>query len=117
MAGLIIGVFVIGYMAIAWEHRLKINKAAIALVTGILCWTIFILFAPDSTVIVNELSHHLGELSQILFFLLGAMTIVELIDAHDGFEIITKRITTRNKRKLIWIIGLLTFCYRPYWIT
>jgi NhaD family Na+/H+ antiporter len=109
MAGLIIGVFVIGYLAIALEHRLKINKAAIALVTGILCWTILILFAADSTVILNELSHHLGELSQILFFLLGAMTIVELIDAHDGFEIITKRITTRNKRKLIWIIGLLTF--------
>jgi NhaD family Na+/H+ antiporter len=109
MAGLIIGVFVIGYLAIALEHRLKINKAAIALVTGILCWTILILFAADSTVILNGLSHHLGELSQILFFLLGAMTIVELIDAHDGFEIITKRITTRNKRKLIWIIGLLTF--------
>jgi NhaD family Na+/H+ antiporter len=109
MAGLIIAAFVIGYLAIALEHSLKINKAATALVTGIVCWTIFILYSVDAETVVEELSHHLGELSQILFFLLGAMTIVELIDAHDGFEIITKRITTQKKKKLIWIICLLTF--------
>jgi NhaD family Na+/H+ antiporter len=109
MASWIIAVFVIGYLAIALEHSVKVNKAATALVTGILCWTIFILSSGNTDLIVEELSHHLGELSQILFFLLGAMTIVELIDAHDGFEIITSRITTKNKKKLVWIVCLLTF--------
>lgn len=109
MTGFIIAVFVIGYLAIAFEHSLKINKAATALVTGVLCWTLYILSSSNPDGVVEQLTHHLGELSQILFFLLGAMTIVELIDAHDGFEIITRRITTKNKRKLVWIIGLLAF--------
>ena len=109
MTGFIIAVFVTGYLAIAFEHSLNINKAATALVTGILCWTLFIISSNNTEAVVDSLSHHLGELSQILFFLLGAMTIVELIDAHDGFEIITKRITTKNKKKLVWIICLLTF--------
>jgi NhaD family Na+/H+ antiporter len=109
MTTLIIIVFIVGYLCIAFEHLVKVNKAAIALLTGILCWTIFAMMSPDFHVAVDSLTEHLGELSQILFFLLGAMTIVELIDAHDGFEIITKRITTRNKRKLVWIICLLTF--------
>jgi Na+/H+ antiporter NhaD/arsenite permease-like protein len=73
------------------------------------CWTFYILFTGNKETVVDTLLLHLGDLSQILFFLLGAMTIVELIDAHDGFEIITKRITTRNKKKLLWIIGLLSF--------
>lgn len=109
MAVLIIAIFVLGYLGIAFEHSLRINKAATALVTGILCWTVFILYTEAKEPVVESLTLHLGELSQILFFLLGAMTVVELIDAHDGFEIITKRITTTNKRKLIWIISLLTF--------
>jgi len=105
----IIAVFVIGYIAIALEHSIRINKAATALITGVVCWTLYILFTGDKETVVASLLHHLGDLSQILFFLLGAMTIVELIDAHDGFEIITKRITTKNKKKLLWIIGLLAF--------
>lgn len=109
MVLLIIAAFVIGYAAIAFEHTIKINKAASALITGVLCWTIYILFTDDKEKVVDTLLHHLGDLSQILFFLLGAMTIVELIDVHDGFEIITKRITTRNKKKLLWIIGALAF--------
>jgi NhaD family Na+/H+ antiporter len=109
MTILILAVFVLGYAAIAFEHSININKAATALVTGILCWTIFILGSSDTHAVVESLTHHLGELSQILFFLLGAMTIVELIDAHDGFEIITRHITTRSKRKLIWIVCVLTF--------
>jgi len=109
MVFLIIATFVIGYIAIALEHTIKINKAASALITGVACWTIYILFTPGKETVVDTLLHHLGDLSQILFFLLGAMTIVELIDAHDGFEIITKRITTKNKKKLLWIIGLLAF--------
>jgi Na+/H+ antiporter NhaD/arsenite permease-like protein len=105
----IILVFIIGYLAIALEHPLKINKAAIALITGVVCWTIYISFTPDKEIVTESLIHHLGELSQILFFLLGAMTIVELIDAHDGFDIITQRIRTKNKRSLIWIVCILTF--------
>ena len=68
MTGLIAAVFVMGYLAIALEHSLKINKAATALVTGIVCWTIFILTSSDMERVVEELSHHLGALSQILFF-------------------------------------------------
>lgn len=109
MVTLIIAAFVIGYIAIALEHSVRVNKAATALITGVLCWTIFIVFADNKEAVVSNLLHHLGDLSQILFFLLGAMTIVELIDAHDGFEIITKRITTKNKRRLLWIIGVLAF--------
>jgi NhaD family Na+/H+ antiporter len=109
MVLLIIATFIVGYIAIAFEHTIKINKAASALITGVICWTFYISFTADKTAVVDNLVHHLGDLSQILFFLLGAMTIVELIDAHDGFEIITKRIKTRNKKKLLWIIALLAF--------
>jgi Na+/H+ antiporter NhaD/arsenite permease-like protein len=106
---LIIAIFVLGYAAIALEQRLKINKAASALLTGVLCWTVYVLFAANRETVAEELLHHLGNLSGILFFLMGAMTIVEIIDAHDGFEVITQRITTNSKRKLLWIICLLTF--------
>lgn len=109
MALSIIIVFVLGYLAIALEHQININKAASALVTGVLCWTIYILATENKELVVENLTHHLGEISQILFFLLGAMTIVELIDAHDGFEIINRRIKTKSKSKLIWIICILTF--------
>mgnify|MGYP000100094804 CR=1 FL=1 len=105
----IIILFVLGYLAIAIEHSIKINKAAVALVTGVLCWSFYILFLPDKQLVTEELTHHLGELSGILFFLLGAMAIVELIDAHDGFDIITNRLTQTDKRKLLWIVALLTF--------
>jgi Na+/H+ antiporter NhaD/arsenite permease-like protein len=106
---LIISLFLLGYTAIAFESRIKISKSAIALLTGVLCWTVYILFGGDKHFISEQLAKHLGELSGILFFLLGAMTIVELIDAHDGFDVITKRITTNNKRKLLWIICIITF--------
>src|SRR4029079_1605385 len=109
MVLLIIAAFIIGYIAIAFEHTIKINKAATALITGVICWTFYIEFTEDKIIVDNYLLHHLGEQSQILFFLLGAMTIVELIDAHDGFEIITRQITTKSKRKLIWIVCLIAF--------
>ena len=109
MEAIVIAIFVLGYAAIALEHPLKINKAASALLTGVLVWTVYILASPDKAAVSNDLTEHLGELSGILFFLMGAMTIVELIDAHDGFEVITSRITTNSKRKLLWIICLLTF--------
>ncbi|MDO1444940.1 sodium:proton antiporter NhaD [Rhodocytophaga aerolata] len=110
MFGLIIGIFVIGYLAIAFEHPIKINKTASALVTGVLCWTVYVLFTShEAESIVEELSHHLGAVSEILFFLLGAMTIVELVDAHHGFKVITDRITTRNSRTLLWVLSIITF--------
>jgi Na+/H+ antiporter NhaD/arsenite permease-like protein len=101
--------FVIGYLAIAFEHQININKAASALLTGTLCWTIFILNQPDKEVVSHLLMEHLGDISGILFFLLGAMTIVELIDAHDGFQLITERIRTKNAVKLLWLLGGITF--------
>jgi len=105
----IIIIFVLGYIAIALEHPLKINKAASALITGVVCWTIYMLQSESSHEVGEELLHHLGEISSILFFLLGAMTIVELIDSHNGFDIITQKITTSSKQKLLLIITLITF--------
>ena len=102
-------IFVLGYVAIAFEHPLKLNKAASALITGVLCWTVYILQSKSSLAVSEELMHHLGDTASILFFLLGEMTIVELIGSYDGFEIITRKITTRSKRKLLFIITLLTF--------
>ncbi|MAC85641.1 MAG: sodium:proton antiporter [Flavobacteriales bacterium] len=108
---LMIIVFVVGYAAIALEHPIKIDKAASALITGVLVWTLFVFTGADSHFIEEELLHHLSEISSILFFLLGAMTIVELIDAHEGFAIITDKITTTKKVKLLWIISVLTFFF------
>jgi len=104
-------VFVLGYAAIALEHPIKIDKAASALITGVLVWTLLVLTGADSHYIEEELLHHLSEISSILFFLLGAMTIVELVDAHEGFAIITDKITTTKKVKLLWIISVLTFFF------
>jgi Na+/H+ antiporter NhaD/arsenite permease-like protein len=106
---IIIIVFILGYFLIAVEHSIKINKTATALVTGVILWSIYITNSLDPHLVNEELIHHLGELSGILFFLLGAMTIVELIDAHDGFDLITKRITQTDTRKLLWIISFITF--------
>lgn len=102
-------IFVVGYLAIAFEHTIHINKTATALLTGVLCWTAYIVSSYEPAVVSLELSHHLGSVSEILFFLLGAMTIVELIDAHHGFKIITNSITSTNKVTLLWIVGLITF--------
>ena len=123
MAILIVAVFILGYALIAFEHPLKIDKAATALLTGVLCW-IILMFGmeympayseiatahPDTRSYISaSLSEHLGNISEILFFLLGAMTIVELVDVHDGFRVITDRITTSNRVKLLWIICWVTF--------
>ncbi len=124
MYALMAVVFVLGYLCIAFEHPLRIDKAAAAILTAVLCWTVLVLGADSilpllqpgshgssesSTVVVEALRHHLGEISEILFFLLGAMTIVELIDSHEGFKVITDRIQTRKRIHLLWIIGFLTF--------
>ncbi len=109
MSEIVILIFVLGYAAIAFEHTIKINKSATALITGVLCWTIYILFSSDKVFVSDELTRHLGDLSGIIFFLMGAMTIVELVDAHSGFDLITSRIMQKDKRKLMWIIGFITF--------
>ena len=121
---LMAAIFVVGYLCIALEHPLKLDKAASALLTAALTWAVLVLGADQilpllelgthnpadsSAFVVTELRHHLGEIAEILFFLMGAMTIVELIDAHGGFKVITDRIHTRKRVSLLWIIGLLTF--------
>lgn len=110
--------FVLGYALIALEHPLNINKAASALLTGVVCWVLLVLgweaimpAAAGEHGLEAEVLHHVGEIAQILFFLLGAMTIVELIDAHDGFQVITSRITTRHRTRLMWIIVVATFFF------
>jgi len=102
-------VFILGYSAIAFEHPLRLNKAASALITGVLCWTIYVAHADTPHEVSEELVGHLGEISSILFFLMGAMTIVELIDSHGGFKILTSKITTTSKPKLLLIITFITF--------
>lgn len=101
--------FVLGYTAIAFEHTLKLNKAASALLTGILCWTVLIISHADKAGTTVELSEHFSEIASILFFLLGAMTIVELIDTHNGFEIIIGWLRVNSKRKLLLYITIITF--------
>ena len=108
---LMIVVFVLGYLAIALEHPLKIDKAASALIIGALCWALFAFSGIDAHDLTKELRHHLVDIAEILFFLLGAMTIVELIDAHEGFAIITDKITTNKKVALMWILSLITFFF------
>ena len=110
MSTLVIIIFIVGYIVIAMEHPLKLNKAATALLTGILCWTFYILSGVEKTKAVHELLNHLSDISAILFFLLGAMTIVELIASHNGFALITQKIKTKSKIKLLWIIAIITFC-------
>lgn len=125
--------FVIGYLCIALEHPLKINKTAFALMLGVLIWLCYILTGPSifsisggggaweafqaanpgatfsDFITKHELIEHLGDIAEILFYLMGAMTVVELIDAHGGFNIITDRITTKSKVKLLWILSFITF--------
>lgn len=110
MEALIIIIFILGYIAITLEHPLRINKSASALLTGVLVWVIWIMMSTESPeTIVEALNHHLSGAAGILFFLLAAMTIVELIDAHDGFTIITSAINTRSKSKLLWLLCGITF--------
>src|ERR1044071_7092099 len=100
-------VFLVGYLAIALEHPIRINKTATALLTGVLCWTIYAFGAEVP--VAPELSHHLSKIAEILFFLLGAMTIVELVDVYQGFDVITNKINTRNTKTLLWIICWVAF--------
>lgn len=138
---ILISLFILGYAAIALEHSIKIDKAASALILGVLIWTIVVLagyaLIPDDQVglrvfidkllienkldsswsllnikqhyIEHGLIEYLGEIAQILFFLIGAMAIVEVIDLHKGFQFITDKITTTKAINLLWIISIITF--------
>lgn len=105
----IVFLFVLGYIAIVFEHSIKINKTAIAILTGVLTWVVFMVLSEVKSVVSESLSHHLSGISEILFFLLGAMTIVELVDAHGGFSAITKLINNKNKGVLLVKIAFMTF--------
>lgn len=138
MLTLIIAIFIIGYLMIALEHPLKINKAASALLTGTILWVLYIMNAPDfeslvssegfksfvqdphaaglslmeqcqQYIVEHQILISIGEICQTLIFLIGAMIIVELVDVHGGFEFITNRITTRKARSLLIMISILTF--------
>ncbi|MFM2111353.1 MAG: hypothetical protein RLZZ271_13 [Pseudomonadota bacterium] len=102
-------VFVLAYAAIALEHPLNVNKSASALIGAGLLWTIYALGSGDAQRISEELGHSVMGTAQIVFFLMGAMTIVEVVDAHNGFEVITRRIKTSQLSSLMWLVGLVTF--------
>ena len=115
----LVTVFIVGYFFIAMEHPFKINKTATALTLGTFLWTIFVFCngaahpEMDADTWHNFISSHLienlGETAEIVFFLLGAMTIVTLIEDYQGFRVITDKITTTDKKKLLWVISILTF--------
>ncbi len=102
-------VFILAYAAIAFEHTLHINKSASALVGAGLLWTIYALNLGDHALLSHHLNETVAATAQIVFFLIGAMTIVEVVDAHNGFEVITSRIKTTRLSSLMWLIGLVTF--------
>jgi len=109
MLTLIVLVFVLAYAAIALEHPLKINKSASALIGAGLLWTIYAVATGDANKVGAELGASLMGTAQIVFFLMGAMTIVEVVDAHNGFEVITSRIKTTQLSSLMWMVGFVTF--------
>jgi Na+/H+ antiporter NhaD/arsenite permease-like protein len=102
-------IFVLAYAAIALEHPLKINKSATALIAAGLLWTVYAMASGAGTSVGAELSEALMGTAQIVFFLMGAMTIVEVVDAHNGFLVITSRIKTAKLSSLMWLVGFVTF--------
>lgn len=102
-------IFVLAYAAIALEHPLNINKSASALICAGLLWTIYALAVGDTNKVSEQLGESLISTAQIVFFLMGAMTIVEVVDAHNGFDVITSRIKTSKLSTLVWLVGFVTF--------
>src|SRR3990172_3932317 len=106
MLTILIVIFVIAYAAIALEHPIKINKSASAILGAGLLWTVYAVMTDDHHLVGHQLNESLASTAQIVFFLIGAMTIVEVVDAHNGFEVITSRIKTT---KLSTLMGLVCF--------
>ncbi len=109
LAAAIVAIFVVAYAAIALEHPIGINKSASALLGAGLTWTVYAIWSGDPALIDRQLSESVSSTAQIVFFLIGAMTIVEVIDAHNGFEVITSLINTRKQVTLMWLVGFVTF--------
>ena len=109
MLSAIAAIFVIAYAAIALEHPLRVNKSATALIGAGLLWAIYAATIGDHALVTRQLDESVAATAQIVFFLIGAMTIVEVIDAHDGFEVITSRIRTTSQVTLLWLVGFVTF--------
>lgn len=109
MLGAIAVIFIIVYAAIALEHPIKINKGASALIGAGLLWTVYAVFGGDHALVEPQLRESVGSTAGIVLFLIGAMTIVEVIDAHNGFEVITSQIRTRKQTTLMWIVCFVTF--------
>ena len=107
MTILILVIFVLGYFAIIFEHLLKVNKSAVALFMAVTCWAVFFIGSP--TEMGAHFKEHVAAVAQIVFFLLGAMVIVELIDSHQGFKIVTDAIRTTSQRKMLWLTAFISF--------
>lgn len=116
---MIVTVFIVGYLCIAIESVTRVNKAAIALLMCVSCWTLLMLgpgayypeVAADDVIhhIAEVIEHHLGDAAGTLFFLMGAMTIVEIVDSNGGFNFVRDTMKTRSKRKLMWRMAFMTF--------
>jgi len=102
-------IFVLGYAGIILEDLLDFHKTGVALLMGVGIWVTLMTASPDHALVVEELSTQVSSISEILFFLIGASTIVEIVDAHQGFKIVTDAITNNNRRVLLWAIGFITF--------
>jgi Na+/H+ antiporter NhaD/arsenite permease-like protein len=109
MLTLLVVIFVVAYAAIALEHPIKVNKTASALIAAGLLWTVYAVMTGDHHLVGKNLEESLAATAQVVFFLMGAMTIVEVVDAHNGFEVITSRIRTTSQPSLMWLIGFVTF--------
>lgn len=110
MISILVILAVLGYLSIVFESPIRINKTITSILTGSLCWVIYALFYEgDKHEVSEKLLFYFGEISGLLIFLLGAMTIVEMIDIHKGFSVITNRIRTKSVLKLLWIVGGITF--------
>ena len=101
--------FVVGYVLIALEHPVRLNKSATAMFLGGLLWLLFFLFSNNPVEAGSQLTESLGSVASVLFFLMGAMSIVVVVDSYDGFSLITNRIKTNNIRVLLWQITFITF--------
>jgi NhaD family Na+/H+ antiporter len=106
----VLSVFIIGYLGIVFEHSIKLNKSAVALTLAALCWSFY--FIGSNQPLAQDLEifgHHVSDISQIIFFLMGAMTLVEMVDSHKGFTLVTNLIETTSTKKLLWLVSFITF--------
>ncbi|MBR0754295.1 sodium:proton antiporter NhaD [Bradyrhizobium jicamae] len=109
MTSAVVVIFIVAYAAIALDHPIKVNKAASALLGAGVLWTVYALSTTSHAQVTSQLDASVASTAQIVFFLIGAMTIVEVIDAHNGFEVITSQIRTRKQVPLMWLVSFVAF--------